>query len=239
MSAMRGYSSHPLHLIIASVLIFLSGCAPAAGGWGSPMLVDYLTGRELLLSNTAEPRGYGLYSYVVFGSPPSPSTRARYLAALEAFDDFSTVQELRRYRTPEQLNVLYLPVSKYPSQRSADALLSSYDYTRSRILLRNLRGSRYNLNPGPYLVSSKYPLTRGVRPNDSVIVQDLSSVPPHLVNLWMREFFSAVESETEWDTGGMNRLILRLRTNIGRLAEGFPAVQKAMTALVSWIRPLQ
>src|SRR5439155_10381933 len=55
--------------------------AKANGGPRHPLE----TGRSFLVGEQAEEKGYGLYSYLLFGSPPSDATRARYLRAIEAY----------------------------------------------------------------------------------------------------------------------------------------------------------
>ena len=55
------------------------------------------TGWSLLRSGRREEPGYGLYSYLLFGSRPSAETRERYLKALEAYVTLAeSVQSLER-----------------------------------------------------------------------------------------------------------------------------------------------
>lgn len=45
-----------------------------------------LSGRALLLPTSSEPKGYGLYSYLLFDTPPRDDLeRERYLKALESY----------------------------------------------------------------------------------------------------------------------------------------------------------
>jgi hypothetical protein len=45
-----------------------------------------LSGRALLLPTSSEPKGYGLYSYLLFDTPPKDDLeRERYLKSLESY----------------------------------------------------------------------------------------------------------------------------------------------------------
>lgn len=78
-----------------------------------------LTGRELLVRSFPESAGYGLYSYVLFGSTPNDVNRSRYESAFKAF--FQTLEEVRQLEgagmSRQRLNITYLPVANAPSQQ--------------------------------------------------------------------------------------------------------------------------
>jgi hypothetical protein len=48
------------------------------------------TGRSFLVSGEPETTGYGLYSYLLLGSPPTAASRERYLKAIEEYLRFPT-----------------------------------------------------------------------------------------------------------------------------------------------------
>ena len=129
---------------------------------------DRFTARSYLLPNEAEAPGYGLYSYLLFSSPPKDAEeRARYLKTIEAcllllqkVDEY-----LSRYVRPASLNTTYIPVKEVPEEAAADAeraanVLAVYDYTAAQILL----GKVNEVNEkGPYLLSVLAPLSAPVR----------------------------------------------------------------------------
>ncbi len=86
-------------LVLASAALLLAGCEfrelpspppppppPVAGGPTGSRGIDVQrpTGRDWLVASNPEPRGYGLYSYLLFGSLPSAATRPLYVAAIKA-----------------------------------------------------------------------------------------------------------------------------------------------------------
>jgi hypothetical protein len=186
-------------------------------------------GHDLLVKNTPETPGYGLYSYVLFSAAPDDQSRPRYLQLLQAvLAQTPSIEELGVYYDLGQLNVTYIPVvSGGQPPVSAQWLLDTYDYAHARFLLHSVPG---DLSRGPYLVSSLHPL--GKATSGPYLVQDLSSVPPHLVSLWTGEFLNQAAQEHFWEQGTGTMLALRMRTAIGIMAEGLPDVRKS---LESWI----
>ena len=195
------------------------------------------SGREFLLRGTTESAGYGLYSYLLFGSMPTSDNRNRYLKVINAYLDFLKISDLQATNnyTPQQLNITYLPLNTSKvDQIGASWLLDHYDFPRARSILSNLPGDRKN---GIYFVSSVKPLTKGSSP--PYLFQDLSNVPTSpndLITWWAHEFLNQAAQEHFWNPRTRELLALRIRTTIAVLAEGLPDVKKSLDAWVSWIK---
>jgi hypothetical protein len=191
------------------------------------------TGSALLGPGGREVEGYGLYSYLLLGAPPGAGVRERYVKSIEAFwTVLPEVRALEEYVPRSELNVAYVPV-KAASRTgvSAEWILDNYDYARARSLLRHLPGANRD---GPYLVSVLKPLAGGA--GSQYLLQDLSSVPPHLAASWVKEFLNQAAQERFWDERTGARLALKLRVTIGVLGEGLPEVRKALDGWISWAR---
>lgn len=192
------------------------------------------TGRSLLLPGRNEDGGYGLYSYLLLGSPPSEAARERYLKALEAFVSLiPDISSLEEYVQRQELNVAYLPVRATPDRPpSAAWALDSYDYARARVLLRNV--TRPN-REGPYLLAALKPLTSAGVPGP-YLFQDLSAVPPHLAASWVKEFLNQAAQERFWEERKAVQLASRMRVTVGILGTGLPEVRKAVDDWIAWVR---
>lgn len=226
-------------LSACAAALCLSGCAQSSRDSGgtsstqSPRHHSRETGRAFLLKGQPEKPGYGLYSYILFGARPGPATRERYLRMLAAYVDIPEVSRLETERAACELNVTYLPLrGESPSPApSAEWLLENYDYDRARLLLGALKGSHRG---GPYIVSTYKPLG-GVRElSGQFLYQDLSSTPPDIVVLWVKEFLTQVEQERFWEERTVMQCILTLRQSIAAAATGFPQVKESVDSLIAW-----
>lgn len=202
------------------------------------------TGRSFLLPNEAETTGYGLYSYLLFGSRPTAASRERYLKAVEEFLRFPDITRYDVFNIPHRtLNITYLPLKTFPDAAVLDQLadehygkvaewvLKQYDYERARVLLRGIAGSN---REGPYFVSVLKPPSWNNPPSRPYLYQDQSSVPPHLVSLWAKEFLNQAAQEQFWQERTAAQLALKLRTSIGILAIGLPEVRNALNDWIAW-----
>jgi hypothetical protein len=194
------------------------------------------TGRSLLLAGESEAAGYGLYSYLLLGSPPTDEARERCLRAIEAYWGLMPeIASLEQYVKRKDLNVAYLPVRAAPAQPpSAASLLEHYDYARARSLLRYLPGAN---REGPYILSLLRPVGDGagadaLRPH---LFQDLSKVPPPLVASWVREFLNQAAQERFWEERTAETLALRLRATVAVLGMALPEVKKALDTWIAWV----
>ncbi len=196
------------------------------------------TGRSLLTPDQNESEGYGLYSYVLLGTPPTEHARAQYLETVRAYLQLIVdITRLVEYVPHRELNVTYMPVTQPPAgqsvaKASAEWLLQHYDYARARVLLHALPG---NLRGGPYIVSTLKPLDVAGNMPDRYLLQDLSSVLPHLISLWIKEFMNQAAQERFWEPKTAARLTLKLRTTIGVLAEGLPELHASLQQLIAWV----
>jgi len=195
------------------------------------------TGTSLLLPDKGEVPEYGLYSYLLLGSPPSDAGRERYLKTIETFWGLiPEIARLEQYIPRRELNVAYVPVRISPEgATSAEWLLANYDFARARSLLRLLPG---NTREGPYIVSALKPLggPASGAPPGPWLFQDLSRVPPHLVASWVKEFLNQAAQERFWEENRAEALARRLRLTIGVLSLGLPEVRKALDDWVAWVR---
>jgi len=205
--------------------------AKANGGPRHPLE----TGRSFLVGEQAEEKGYGLYSYLIFGSPPSDATHARYLRAIEAYlEKIPLVKSLEKSIPRHELNVTYLPLdSTPPSKVLAEWVLEHYNYARARVLLRAIGGSHRD---GPYILSFPKPLSSTETVSGNYLHQDLSSVPPDLVQMWVTEFLNQAAEERFGEENKGEQIVLKLRTSVGTLAQGLPPVRKALDEWIVWIR---
>jgi hypothetical protein len=197
--------------------------------------------RSLLVGNASEDLSdrqkvqYGLYSYLLLPAMPGPASQERYESALRAyFDAIVDVDRLVDYLEARDLNVTFVPVTKpFAEDALADPVawaLKTYNYARAQAMLRRVPGAASS--DGPFLVSCTEPLSRCSR---QIIVQDLSSVPPHLVRLWVREFLNHAVQEEYRGKGedGLISLGLRMRTTISVLAAALGPVTKAVVEIKS------
>jgi hypothetical protein len=203
------------------------------------------TGRSFLVSGEPETTGYGLYSYLLLGSPPTTASRERYLKAIEEYLRFPDLTRLETLNIPYRtLNITYLPIKVAPERPVLDQLtderygevaawiLKQYDYERARVLLKNLPGSH---REGPYFLSVLTPPSWDHPPSRPYLYQDQSAVPPHLVSLWAREFLNQAAQEQFWQERTVAHFALKLRTSIGILATGLPEVRKALDYWIAWV----
>ena len=216
----------------------LPDAAPPAAAPFPPAVRSRETGGAFLLADHAEAPGYGLYSYLLFGSPPGEGTRERHLKALEAFVGLiPDIAALERYIPPRELNIAYVPVTARPErQAAADRLLAQYDYARARSILRLLPGGN---REGPYIVSALRPLGGTAAPAalpNPYLFQDLSTAPPHLVATWVKEFLNQAAQERFWEERSAERFALKLRVTVGVLGAALPEVKKALDTWIAWVR---
>lgn len=186
---------------------------------------------------TSEDDGYGLYSYIIFGSPPGPAKIEIYLSLLRAYlDMFHDVDVFAKSIPKQQLNITYLavsPTTKPPGNGEdlAGWLLNNYDYGRAAIIAANA-----GLTPtgGPYIVSSLAPLSEAGQAKTRIIFQqDLSWVSANLMPLYLTQFEKRVSGRpTTWSESTMESFALELRTVIQATADEAGSVAPALTAFI-------
>jgi hypothetical protein len=192
------------------------------------------TARSLLSAGQSEMAGYGLYSYLLLGAPPSEASRERYLKTIEAYLALiPDVANLEEYVPRGELNVFYLPVRGTPSSAlTAQWALDNYDYARARSLLRGLPEPNRD---GPYILAALKPVG-GAGAAGPYLFQNLSSVPPHLAASWVKEFLNQAAQERFWEEKTAVQLAQRMRATVGIMGSGLPEVKKALDGWITWVR---
>ena len=194
------------------------------------------TARSLLSAGQSEMAGYGLYSYLLLGAPPSESSRDRYLKAIDAYLTLiPDVVDLEEYVPRRELNIFYMPVRSAPAPPvTAQWVLDNYDYARARSLLRAVPGPNRD---GPYILAAfKPPDGAGGTAGGQYLFQDLSSVPPHLAASWVREFLNQAAQERFWEEKRAVQLAQRMRETVGIMGAGLPEVRKSLDSWISWVK---
>ena len=203
-----------------------------AGGRG----LSRETGQSFLPPGQPEAAGYGLYSYLLLGAPPSESSRDRYLKAIDAYLTLvPDVADLEQYVPRRELNIFYMPVRSVPPPPvTAQWVLDNYDYARARSLLRALPGPNRD---GPYILAAfKPPGGANGSAGGQYLFQDLSSVPPHLAASWVREFLNQAAQERFWEEKTAVQVAQRLRVTVGVMGAGLPEVRKSLDSWITWVK---
>lgn len=198
------------------------------------------TGRSFLLPQEKEHEGYGLYSYLLLGGPPSDASRELYLKVVETYlIALPDIIKLEKHFAASELNITYLPLDAAPPNITDGKLLAKwvldhYDYARARYLLRKFIGNNRN---GPYLVSALAPLG-GPTPLSHSLFQDLSAVPPRLARSWINEFMNQAAQEHFWETKSLSQLRLKVRSAIAILSMALPEVRNSLDSYIKLAPPL-
>lgn len=181
-----------------------------------------ITARAPLWTGGVEAAGYGLYSYLLFGSSSEAGYQRRLIAACAYLSVISNVEEATiRELSPRSLNIFYVPLRSASYRRHAVTaqeaawLVANYDYVRARLLLNRIGENGDDI----YLVSYQESLTtiETLQP-DKLLVQDLSLVSPGLIELWIEEFRRQVGRQEYWDELTFRQAMLRLRSALPYVA---------------------
>lgn len=204
--------------------------------------------RDFLVGQEAEATGYGLYSYLLLASAPTPAERPRALAAIAAYLNYIPRRvDAERYVQPSQLNITYLCVTSAPpaavidvqegdlsardDQSAAEWLLDHYDYNRARVILHSVRGAHPD---GPYIVSARQPLSGAPVTAGGYVSQDLSHAPPELAATWVKIFLTESES-IPGAPGGLQETAVKLRQAVALAADSLPEIQAAVKKWITWV----
>jgi hypothetical protein len=239
-----------LEVILAEADLFSENPFPdhRTAGFGHPGFVAYAvspSARAFLSPGSLEPKGYGLYSYLLFDAPPSGEIeRARDLAAIAAYlRMIQPIEEMQQYLPPSQINLALLPVTKGVElpynladtnevSHAAEGVLAVYDYTRAQSLLADLNSKAQR--SGPYLVSI-LPASSGDK--QVLVFFDMSRVAPSLIPDWVRIFRSLATKETSWSDITIAKLVLDTRNVLAVAARDTPAVVSALTQWIRVVKP--
>jgi hypothetical protein len=225
--------------IVLWSLFWLAGCAHYAPP--KEMALEERgqeVGLEFLASEHREEVGYGLYSYILLGSPSNPINSARYRTFIEAcLTTIPSVKQFEKSYALSELHIAYVPVRAYPSlhllrssgeqpAQLASWIFENYDFERARVLLRELHGS---YGKGPFIISVLEPVKvsgdDGTK-NGRYLFQDLSLVPNDEIKAWVAAFVEEVKSPRFWD----ERYASRLESDLRQANEGLPN----LTSHIAW-----
>ena len=199
------------------------------------------TGRGWLVANESEPAGYGLYSYLLFGSRPSEATRPVYVAIVNA--SLGKVEPIERQLqagyAPPQVNLYLIPLYSQPPMDLkpgdlANWMVDNYNYARaSRIL-----GAVPSGGTGIYIVSV---LAKPIDPSQQIhppyLWQNLSHVAPAIAPAWIQHFMNQAAKEAPWDENMAEKLALDLRNEIEQVAGEVNITLPAMATAIKWFKP--
>jgi len=198
------------------------------------------TGRGWLVGNQPEPPGYGLYSYLLFGSLPSDATRPLYVAVIKA--SLSKVEPIERELQafpPAQLNLYLTPLLGEPPKDAqpdnlANWIVDNYNYPRAEKILASLPDRK----TGVYILSI---LSQPVDPSHALhppyLWQDLSNVEPGIAVAWIQYFLDQAAKDRPWEESMGDRLALDLRNNVEQVAVQMQAAIPAMVTAIKWFKP--
>jgi hypothetical protein len=241
---------HWRFVAVVTGLIGAAGCAGMQLQSSAPQRL--VSTREFLAYGQPEGQGYGLYSYVLFATPPENAARAAlYLETIKAYLRITRMldQSAGGYVPRWQLSVTYMPVrfqppfdvsGAPPGQPAQEAnldpaagwILQNYDYERAQYLLQAIAASPVG---GPYIVSYRTPLTSAVRPvTADFVFQDMSRVEPHIVPTWMNEFLRLSVEPRFWERESLEGWSVRLRTTLAQAAAVWPHFVNALEQFVQY-----
>jgi hypothetical protein len=226
--------------------MLLAGCYGLGAGVKLPPLE---TARDFLVPGQSEADGFGLYSYLLFGSPPTQESRDRYVAAIAAYLNFIARRaDIEQHVPPAELNVVYVFVKAAPppsvaeigagdlppgsDMGAAEWVLAHYDFARARGLLHRLGGAAHV--DGPYIVSALTPVGDAGEPTGARLDQDLSHAPPEFAAAWVKTFLSQSAQRNSWDGTALQQAALTLRESLSVAAKQWPTVQRGLEKWITW-----
>jgi hypothetical protein len=209
------------------LVVEVEGDEPKHRGPGATI---QMSGRGFLTASQSEPDGFGLYSYILFGSRPASADRDRYIAILDAaLRLLKPTNDLVGKIKPFQLNSTWLPVTSLPaSDPDSKWLVDNYDYTSAAVFLARA-GIK---NPDAiYILSVRSPLSKAA-PTPPFLKQDLSHVPADLASTWVTLFINQAAQERFWDSNTFAGVVAKMRLAIALTAQGVPNIE---TAMATWL----
>lgn len=216
--------------LLVAILIVLSACGGLRIADSELGPRKFQPGRAFLIRDQPEEPGYGLYSYLLFDSPPTNEYRQLHLSAIKAYiREIPDIAILEKDYTRQQLNIAYIPVTKpipqLPEGKTqseilewwTEWILEHYHYDRARLLLNQIHSTQRE--GGPYLLSTFSPAT--VIPPLSYLFQDLSPIQlilnpedrPKLAFEWVLDFIDRASNPqpSAWNGNALVRFTSGLR----------------------------
>lgn len=210
--------------------------------------------RDYLVGTDQEGKGYGLYSYLLFSSPPDSSSRARYEMAVEAYLRLLSAEDIKEQRVPSyRMNVTYLFLRNEPSPEvlrclkagcidadnkqikiAIDWIVANYNYPRAAALLMRLPDTS---GGSLYIFSNSTPLFQK-GDLSAYVIQDLSSTPVGVIRPWVKEFLTYSEQEPFGTKKDIRRLALHLISHIKTISSDLPKVKESVEEWIKWFVPM-
>jgi hypothetical protein len=200
------------------------------------MTMPRVTGTAVLLPQQKEESGFGLYSYALLTHAPLEGELPKYRAFLTALVELPTAKNLATYLPKIRINITYLPLTSsaqdwdaFTTDQKVDYVLSHYDYARGAAMLASLPE---RTGAGPVLTSVLKPLSfdRFPRP---VLVQDMSTSQPVLMEDYVKEFVDQAAKDHFWEAKTLAAFSLGLRNTLETAAVGLGMSQDAVGG---WVR---
>jgi hypothetical protein len=233
-----GGGTSPAYLALASLVAIASGCdmrgsrdTTSAKASSASALVR-LQGRAYLEPGEQEQPGFGLYSYLLFGSPANDHTRDRYLEAIKAW--LEVIEDVDHgVLDPQSYNVTYVPIkNKPPPKPTAQWVLDNYDFARAARILRSVPGDHLH---GPYIISHRYPVRGDSLLTEQYLYQDMSFVEPRIVLPWIKLFLAQSSAPRYWEADQIDLWVLRLRNGIAIAAITLPDVAESLKKWIAFV----
>jgi hypothetical protein len=168
------------------------------------------------------------------------------------------IEDLESSELPiRSLNVAYIPLVDATEQSKIDValfrakgdspktedlaqwVLLNYNYARARALLNAVPGGPHS--SGPYFVSTIKPLSGIPSISENYLYQDLSSVPPSIIEPWVREFITQAGQERFWESRNVAQFALTLRKSLAEFVlassearRAWPKAKKELEKLISY-----
>lgn len=194
-----------------------------------------VTGTAVLLPQQKEEPGFGLYSYALLTHAPLDSELPKYRAFLKALVELPTAQDLGGYLPKIRINITYLPLTSsaqgwniFTTNQKVDYVLSHYDYARGAAMLASLPE---RTGVGPVLTSVLTPLSFDRLPHP-VLVQDMSTAQPVLMEDYVKEFVDQAAKDHFWEAKTLAAFSLGLQNALQTAAVGLGMSQDAVK---NWI----
>jgi len=244
----------PIALLIAIILIGImiaSGCHSkhivphpvATSAPPPPRPTDGAirpTGLALTFAPSAEPTGFGLYSYLLLGAKPSEATRPLYVAIVKAsLNKTSEIGTQLRYFKPAQLNYYIIPVFEGSpaggsNEATANWIVDNYDYPRAAKILSTLSGS----HSGLYILSvlaKPLDLSKPLAP--PYFLLDLTHFDPEMATAAIQYFLDQASKDEPWEENVGQRMALDVRNYIEKMGNQMHFVGPALTTAIQWLQP--
>ncbi len=250
--------------------------APAIEAWEEPAAEEateftaeeaaepLITSREFLIRGEQEAPGFGLYSYILIGTPPAnDDIREIYLAIMRAYLRITTVEAsiASALFDSSGINITYLPIEQRWEPENADpealaeSLLDHYDYIRAQRIILTMYEEQLD---GPLIISASVPLS-GLRrrPPGIALVQHLPLAAPdwnpgtpdwnpaiaaRLADVWVTSFRATASRALFKEDNDLRHFMMEFQKILAATAEAIPpivdAIDNLTTKIQSWVKIL-